>query len=183
MPIKLEVDEAFRTIKPDVVVHAATLTDVDKCELNKDLAWRVNVEGTKNIAEASKRVAGAFLVYISTDYVFSGEKGYYVESDSPEPVNYYGLTKLEAETVVMQTMAESDFFIGRPSVIYGSTPAAGKVNFALWLIETLRKGNRVKIVTDQWNTPTLNTNFAEMTLEVIERRIKWCLSYLWCYSC
>ena len=167
---KAQVDEAFRTIKPDVVVHAATLTDVDKCEMNKELAWRVNVEGTKNIVEASKN-AGSFLVYISTDYVFSGEKGCYVESDSPEPINYYGLTKLEAETVVMQTMAESDFFIGRPSVIYGSTPAAGKVNFALWLIETLRKGERVKIITDQWNTPTLNTNLAEMTLEVIERRL------------
>ena len=167
---KAQVDEAFHNIKPDVVVHAATLTDVDKCEMNKELAWRVNVDGTKNIVEASKS-AGAFLVYISTDYVFSGEKGYYVESDSPDPINYYGLTKLEAETVVMQTMPESDFFIGRPSVIYGSTPAAGKVNFALWLIETLRKGNRVKIITDQWNTPTLNTNLAEMTLEVIERRL------------
>jgi dTDP-4-dehydrorhamnose reductase len=143
---------------------------VDKCELNKALAWNVNVEGTKNIVDASKS-AGAFLVYISTDYVFSGEKGCYVESDSPEPINYYGLTKLEAETVVMQNMAESDFFIGRPSVIYGSTPAAGKVNFALWLIETLRKGERVKIITDQWNTPTLNTNLAEMALEVIERRL------------
>lgn len=167
---KVRVDETFRSIKPDVVVHAATLTDVDKCELNKNLAWRVNVDGTKNIAEASKQ-AGAFLVYISTDYVFSGEKGCYVESDSPDPINYYGLTKLEAETVVMQTMPEPDFFIGRPSVIYGSTPAAGKVNFALWLIETLRKGERVRIVTDQWNTPTLNTNMAEMTLEVVERRI------------
>ena len=167
---KAQVDEAFRTIKPDVVVHAATLTDVDKCEMNKELAWRVNVEGTKNIVEASKN-AGSFLVYISTDYVFSGEKGCYVESDSPEPINYYGITKLEAETVVMQNMAESDFFIGRPSVIYGSTPAAGKVNFALWLIETLRKGEHVKIITDQWNTPTLNTNLAEMTLEVIERRL------------
>jgi dTDP-4-dehydrorhamnose reductase len=167
---KVQVEETFRAVKPDVVVHAATLTDVDKCELNKALAWNVNVEGTKNIVDASKS-AGAFLVYISTDYVFSGEKGCYVESDSPEPINYYGLTKLEAETVVLQNMAESDFFIGRPSVIYGSTPAAGKVNFALWLIETLRKGERVKIITDQWNTPTLNTNLAEMALEVIERRL------------
>ncbi|MCL5877376.1 MAG: dTDP-4-dehydrorhamnose reductase [Candidatus Bathyarchaeota archaeon] len=168
--VKAEVNDVFRTVKPDVVVHAATLTDVDKCELNKHLAWAVNVDGTKNIVEASKN-AESFLIYISTDYVFSGEKGYYVESDSPEPVNYYGLTKLEAETVVMQNLAESDFLIARPSVIYGSTPAAGKVNFALWLIETLRKGERVKVVTDQWNTPTLNTNLAEMTLEVIERRL------------
>jgi dTDP-4-dehydrorhamnose reductase len=76
------------------------------------------------------------------------------------------VTKLEAETLV-QTLPESDFVIARPSVIYGSTPAAGKVNFALWLIETLRKGEHVRIVTDQWNTPTLNTNLAEMTLEIV----------------
>jgi dTDP-4-dehydrorhamnose reductase len=166
---KAQVDTVFDSIKPDVVVHAATLTDVDKCELNKELAWKVNVDGTKNIAQAAKRV-GSFLVYISTDYVFSGEKGNYVESDSPNPVQYYGLTKLLAEEIVM-SLNEPNFFIGRPSVIYGATPAAGKVNFALWLIDSLRKGNRVRILTDQWNTPTLNTNLAEMTLEVVERRI------------
>jgi dTDP-4-dehydrorhamnose reductase len=164
---KTQVDEAFKNIKPDVVVHAATLTDVDKCETNKELAWKVNVEGTKNIAEAAKS-SGSFLIYISTDYVFSGEKGGYKETDKPDPINHYGLTKLKAEEIV-QTQAE--YFIARPSVIYGSTPAAGKVNFALWLIETLRKGERIKIVTDQWNTPTLNTNLAEMTLEVLERRL------------
>jgi len=164
---KAHVEEAFKTIKPDVVVHAATLTDVDKCELNKTLAWKVNVDGTKNIAEAAQKT-GSFLVYISTDYVFRGEKGLYVESDTRHPINYYGLTKVEAEEIV-KTLPE--YFIARPSVIYGSTPAAGKVNFALWLIETLRKGDRVKIVTDQWNTPTLNTNLAEMTLEVIERHL------------
>lgn len=164
---KAQVDEAFKNIKPDVVVHAATLTDVDKCETNKDLAWKVNVEGTKNIAEAAKSL-GSFLIYISTDYVFSGEKGGYKETDKPDPINYYGLTKLKAEEIVQ---TQSEYFIARPSVIYGSTPAAGKVNFALWLIETLRKGERVKIVTDQWNTPTLNTNLAEMTLEVVERRL------------
>ena len=166
---KAQVDTAFDSIKPDVVVHAATLTDVDKCELYKDLAWKVNVDGTKNITQASTRV-GSFLVYISTDYVFSGEKGNYVESDSPNPVDYYGLTKLLAEEIVV-ALSEPNYCIARPSVIYGATPAAGKVNFALWLIDSLRKGNRVKILTDQWNTPTLNTNLAEMTLEIIERRL------------
>ena len=164
---KTQVDESFKTIKPDVVVHAASLTDVDKCETNKGLAWNINVEGTKNIAEAAQRV-GSFLIYISTDYVFSGNKGLYKESDKPDPINYYGITKLKAEEIVK---TQTEYFIARPSVIYGSTPAVGKVNFALWLIETLQKGERVKIITDQWNTPTLNTNIAEMTLEVIERRL------------
>jgi dTDP-4-dehydrorhamnose reductase len=165
--VREQVDAAFKAIKPDVVVHAATLTDVDKCETNRELAWRVNVEGTKNIVEAAKE-AGAFLIYISTDYVFSGKTGRYKEADKPDPINYYGVTKLKAEEIVQ---TQSEYFIARPSVIYGSTPAAGKVNFALWLIETLRKGERVKIVTDQWNTPTLNTNLAEMTLETVERRL------------
>lgn len=164
---KEQVNEVFRRVKPDVVVHAATLTDVDKCELNKELAWKINVEGTKNIVEAANNT-DSFLIYISTDYVFNGEKGNYNESEQPAPINYYGLTKLKAEELV-KTRAE--YFIARPSVIYGSTPAAGKVNFALWLIETLQKGEHVKIITDQWNTPTLNTNLAEMTLEIVERRL------------
>jgi dTDP-4-dehydrorhamnose reductase len=164
---KAQVEEVFQSVKPDVVVHAASLTDVDKCELNKDLAWKINVEGTKNINQASE-LAESFLIYISTDYVFSGEKGYYVESDAADPLNYYGLTKLIAEEIVA---THPQYLIARPSVLYGATPAAGKVNFALWLIESLRKGECVKIVTDQWNTPTLNTNLSEMTLEAIKHRL------------
>lgn len=164
---KIVVDETFKQVKPDVVVHAATLTDVDKCELNKELAWKINVEGTKNIIEAAK-AQDTFVIYISTDYVFSGEKGNYKETDKPNPIQYYGLTKLKSEQLVKNL---DEYFIGRPSVMYGSTSATGKVNFVLWVIETLRKGGRVNIVTDQWNTPTLNTNLAEMTLEVAERRL------------
>ncbi len=164
---RTRVEEVFQSLKPDVVVHAATLTDVDKCELNKALAWKVNVDGTKNIADAAQN-AESFVIYISTDYVFSGEKGCYHEYDARDPVNYYGLTKVEAEEIIK---ALPEYFIARPSVIYGSTPAAGKVNFALWLIETLRRGERVKILTDQYNTPTLNSNIAEMTLEAAERRL------------
>ena len=162
-----EVEAVFKSVKPDAVVHAATLTDVDKCELDKGLAWKVNVDGTKNVADACMDME-TFLFYVSSDYVFSGEKGCYHEYDARDPVNYYGLTKVEAEEIVK---CLPEYFIARPSVIYGATPAAGKVNFALWLIETLSKGERVKIVKDQWNTPTLNTNFAEMTLEALERRL------------
>jgi len=162
------VEKAFRKIRPEAVVHAAALTNVDKCELEKELAWKINVEGTENIAKLCKK-HDAFLVYISTDYVFNGESGMYKETDEPSPINYYGLTKLKGEEKVKATVDE--FCIARTSVIYGSIPAAGKINFALWLLEKLKKKEKVKIVTDQWNTPTLNTNLASMILEVIERKI------------
>jgi len=165
---KNQVEKAFKKVNPEVVVHAATLTDVDKCETNRALAWKINVDGTKNMAEATK-TSQAFLIYISTDYVFNGEKGNYKETDPPDPINYYGVTKLKAEEVVGGMLNE--YCIARASVIYGSTPAAGKVNFALWVLNKLKKNEQAKIVTDQWNSPTLNTNMAEMTLEIIERKL------------
>lgn len=165
---KNRVEEVFEKIRPEVVVHAATLTDVDKCETDKELAWKINVEGTRNVAEAAK-ASHAFLVYISTDYVFNGEKGNYKETDTPDPVDYYGLTKLEAEEIVQEIMEE--YCIARGSVIYGALPAAGKINFALWLINKLKGAEKPKLLTDQWNTPTLNTNMADMTLEIIERKL------------
>lgn len=165
---KARVKEAFKGVNPEVVVHAAALTDVDKCELDKELAWKINVEGTRNIAE-SVRENHAFLVYISTDYVFDGEKGHYEEADTTHPINYYGLTKLKAEELVKELAEE--YCIARASVIYGSTPAAGKINFALWVLNKLGRNEQVRIVTDQWNSPTLNTNLAEMTLEIIRRKL------------
>ena len=174
VPKKLDVcnrttlNRIFKDVKPKVVIHAAALTDVDKCEDDKELAWKVNVEGTRNIAELS-REHKAFLIYVSTDYVFSGEKGMYNETDEACPVNYYGTTKLEGEKSVKSIVDE--WCIARPSVIYGSTPAAGKVNFALWVLEKLKAGESMNIITDQYISPTLNTNLAEMILEVSERRL------------
>jgi dTDP-4-dehydrorhamnose reductase len=168
MPIKFDLVknedlEVIYKINPEVIVHTAALTNVDECETNKELAYKINVEGTKRIAEIANEL-GAFLVYVSTDYVFSGDKGMYKEKDESNPVNYYGYTKLLGE--------EYCDCIARPCVIYGTKPASGKVNFVLWLIDKLRKGEEVKIVTDQYVTPTLNTNLAKMLLEVAERELK-----------
>jgi len=165
---KKMVEEAVKKVNPEVVVHAAALTDVDKCETNRDLAWKINVEGTRNIAKAVN-YSNAFLVYISTDYVFNGDKGNYKETDMPNPINYYGFTKMKAEELVRDLIEE--YCIARASVLYGSTPAAGKVNFALWLLNKLKRKEQTRIVTDQWNSPTLNTNIADMTLEIIECKL------------
>lgn len=174
IPIKLDVrDEAslrkaFERYRPEVVIHAAALTDVDKCEIERGLAWEINVGGTRNVARLSREY-GAFLIYISTDYVFRGDRGMYREEDERGPVNYYGLTKLEGEDEVMRSAGE--YCIVRPSVIYGARPASGKANFALWVLGKLGKGEEVDVAADQWASPTLSSNLAEMVLEVAERRL------------
>jgi len=169
-PVKLDltnsdsIAKAIKDVKPDAIIHSAALTDVDKCEVEKELAYKINVEGTKVIAEMARR--GVFMVYVSTDYVFDGNNGMYKEEDETNPINYYGYTKLLGERFCR------DFCIARPCVIYGSKPASGKVNFALWLINKLEKDEEVKIITDQWIAPTLNTNLAKMILECVERELK-----------
>ena len=104
-----------------------------------------------------------------TNYVFDDERGMYAETDETAPINYYGLTKLKGEKFVKDHI--SNYCIARTSVIYGSIPATGKINFALWLLNNLERNEKVKIVTDQWNSPTLNTNLAEMILEILEQKI------------
>lgn len=154
--------EAVRLSRPEVVIHTAALTDVDRCETDRDAAYKINVLGTKVLYE-SARDMGAFTIYTSTDYVFDGARGMYSEEDKANPISYYGYSKFLGE-------AYCDA-VARTCVIYGARPASGKINFALWIIDRLKKGESAKIVTDQYITPTLNTNLAGMALELAERRL------------
>jgi len=172
-PIKLDLtdqDQVFETImkrQPKAIIHAAAYTDVDGCEINQDLAWRVNAEATKYLAIASVN-AGSHLTYVSTDYVFDGEKGLYSEEDQPNPISYYGYTKLKGEEFVKKH-ADS-WCIARTSVIYGWNQTQ-KLNFATWIVSNLNQGKEVKVLMDQHVSPTLNTNLAEMLLEITEREM------------
>ncbi len=165
---KTKVGHVVERIKPEAVVHAAALTNVDKCEAEKHLSWKINVEGTEVVAKACKK-NHAFLLYVSTDYVFDGEKGMYSEKDVTNPINYYGYTKQKGEEAVENSVSE--FCIARTSVIYGTAPATGRTNFALWLLDKLGREEPVKIVNDQSNSPTLNINLASMILEILESRL------------
>jgi dTDP-4-dehydrorhamnose reductase len=175
MPLKLDlmdlsaIGRAVRKIRPDAIVHAAAMTDVDRCERERDLALRVNYGATAAMASAA-REAGAFLVYVSTDYVFNGERGLYSEADEPDPVNFYGHTKLKGEESVEGLARE--YCIARASVIYGAVPASGKANFALWLIEKLERGEEASVLKDQYISPTLNSSLARMILEAVERGLE-----------
>jgi dTDP-4-dehydrorhamnose reductase len=163
----IEVLNLFHKLKPDVAIHTASETNVDKCETEKDQAWEINVEGTRNIALACSK-SGAKLVYISTDYVFDGEKGLYVEDDKPNPMNYYGVTKLEGENRV--TRHCQNYAILRTSVLYGWHP--WKQNFATWTINQLRQNKEITVVEDHYNTPTLADNLAEIALETVQKDLR-----------
>lgn len=153
-------------LKPNAIIHTAAYTDVDGCETNRDIAHKLNVEATKQVALAAAEI-GAHLTYISTDYIFDGEKGRYKEDDEPNPLSQYGLTKLKGEHQVRQNAKE--WCIARTSAIYGW--GGVKPNFATWILDNLSAGKQVKAVVDQFVSPTLNTNLAEMLLEISERRL------------
>jgi dTDP-4-dehydrorhamnose reductase len=161
-----EVLNLFHKLKPYAVIHAASETNVDKCETQKEHAWKINVEGTRNVAAACK--AGAKLIYISTDYVFDGKKGNYTEDDTPNPINYYAVTKLEGEKQVVQNC--KNFAILRTSVLYGWHPF--KQNFATWVITQLEQNKEITVVEDHYNTPTLADNLAEMAIEAIQKDLQ-----------
>lgn len=161
LTIKDQVLAAVKEERPWCVVHAAAMTDVDLCEKDKEQAWLGNVVATENIAEAS-RVTGARLINISTDYVFDGENGPYGETSSPGPINVYGSTKLEAEKKTKEICP--DALTLRICVPYDWNQDAAP-NFLMWLIEKLQAGSHVKIVTDQWNTPTYIPHLAQVILK------------------
>ncbi len=154
-----------RFYKPSVIINAAAYTDVDGCEIHKDQARAVNVGGVKNLIKACREHKFK-LVHLSTDYVFDGKTGPYSEDHPPHPVNFYGQTKLESEKVIKESGI--DFVIVRTNVLYGLGKNVKK-NFLLWLLEKLSAGEKLNIVTDQLNNPTLADNLSECILEMVQR--------------
>ena len=120
------------------------------CEVDREGAWRTNALGPKNVASAA-RISAAKLIYVSTDYVFDGERGMYREDDPTSPINYYGESKLAGERFVQEIC--QDYVIARTSVLYGWNPV--RQNFVTWAVDEMKKGNRINIVNDQYTSPTL----------------------------
>lgn len=159
-----EVNKLVGKIKPNMIFDAHTLPGLDYCELHMEEAWEINVTGTKNIAEAAKTVEAKY-TYISTDNVFDGSKPEYTEEDTPNPLNYYAKTKIVGE--LMLEPLDIDYLILRPAMIYG-LGGIGKVQFAVWLVEQLKKKQQVEVLTDQSNNPTFADNLVEVAYKLFE---------------
>jgi dTDP-4-dehydrorhamnose reductase len=163
------VRRVFSEIHPDVVVNAAAMTDVDKCELDPEAAFAANSRAVSNVVNAAKETE-SFAVQVSTDYVFDGERGRYSEEDEPHPVNKYGESKLEGEKEIMKGLDKEMWSIARSSVIYG-WGRASRPNAATFVYEKLSRGENIRIVRDQFSSPTFNTNLSAMLIEIAERKL------------
>ena len=157
------IQSTVESQRPDVVIHTAAFTAVDECETRRDMAFRVNGDGTRHVALAC-RSRNVPLLYISTDYIFDGEKpSPYREDDAPRPMNVYGESKLQGEQHVQGLMQH--FWIVRTSWLFGPQ---GK-NFVRAIREKARGGANLRVVHDQVGAPTYTTDLAEKLELIIER--------------
>ncbi|WP_243821126.1 dTDP-4-dehydrorhamnose reductase [Bacillus thuringiensis] len=155
------VYEFVDKVKPDAIIHCAAYTAVDKSEDDKELCWNVNVEGTKYLATAAKKLNAKF-VYISTDYVFDGEGTHaFVETDTPNPVGYYGLTKYEGEKVV-RSLIDNNFIV-RISWVFGINGN----NFIKTMLRLGETRNELNVVGDQIGSPTYTYDLARLLVDMV----------------
>lgn len=159
-----EVKTVIHSVEPDFIINCAAMTNVDACEKEKEGAWRINTTGVENLIDAAKK-NDATIFHISTDYVFDGKDGPYDEEARPNPLSYYGKTKLASENALR--VSGLPFFIARTMVLYGYEPGV-KPNFALWLVQSLEKKLPVRVVDDQLGNPTLVDDLAHGILSAIE---------------
>lgn len=152
---------------PDVIINTAAITQVDDCELNPDECHRVNVDGPGYLAEFAKQY-GAFLIHLSSDFVFDGREGPYRETDIPNPISYYGECKLESERIIQSILSE--YAIVRTVLVYGYLPNRSRSNIVLWVKESLEDGKEIRVVTDQYRTPTLAEDLAAGCKLIIDKQ-------------
>ncbi|MBU2444632.1 MAG: SDR family oxidoreductase [Bacteroidetes bacterium] len=170
--VQLDISKRSETKKvvldffPDIVINAAAYTNVDGCEDNKELAWNINVSGVKYLVEGC-RVVDAKLIHLSTDFVFDGMKGPYNELDKPNPISYYGRSKLGSENEIK--IGGIPFAIIRTNVIYGIQKGVKK-DFVQWVVENLRIEKQINVATDQMNNPTFVNDLVDGILLTLEKK-------------
>lgn len=157
-----QVKRVIIDYNPDIVIHCAAYTAVDKAEDEKELCYAVNVIGTKYVAEVCKEIDSK-MVYISTDYVFDGDGDKPFEvTDKPNPVNYYGQTKYEGELEVQKILEK--YFIARISWVFGSHGN----NFVKTMLKLGKKRDEISVVSDQIGSPTYTYDLSKLLIEMMQ---------------
>ncbi len=162
-----EVNSVFYKYKPDAIIHAAAMTNVDECELNQESCIEANVTAVKILIESAEKI-GAFFLYVSTDFIFDGKEGPLGEDHPADPVNFYGQTKLDAEHLVME--ASVSWAIARTVLVYGVVKDMSRSNIILWVKDSLEKGKKIQVVDDQYRTPTLAEDLADGCIRILKQK-------------
>jgi dTDP-4-dehydrorhamnose reductase len=153
--------------RPDIVIHAAAMTQVDECERNKDACWDTNVAATRYLIQAAEKY-NAYFLFLSTDFIFDGLEGPYAEDAPANPLSYYGSSKVAAERLVKNSKVP--WAIVRTVLVYGTAVDMQRSNIITWVKNNLQQGKKIKVVDDQWRTPTLVQDLAEGCKLVADKR-------------
>lgn len=152
-----QVIETIEQVKPTAVINTAAMTNVDQCEFEKDNCWKQNVNAVEYLVEACQKT-GSFLLHVSTDFIFDGRNGPYAEDAEANPISFYGWSKLAGEMAVRSSNIR--WAIARTVLVYGIVNDMSRSNIILWVKKSLEEGKNIKVVTDQWRTPTLAEDLA-----------------------
>lgn len=152
-----EVNRVVDKYKPDAIINAAAMTNVDACESDREGCDELNITAVKYLVQAANRI-GAHFTQVSTDFIFNGTHGPVTESEIPDPLSYYGHSKLKAEQYVMQN--SNNWAIARTVLVYGIVSDMSRSNIVLWAKGALESGKEINVVSDQFRTPTLAEDLA-----------------------
>ncbi|MEW5691942.1 MAG: SDR family oxidoreductase [Candidatus Hydrogenedentota bacterium] len=164
---KKTIKDTINQFKPDIIIHTSALNLVDYCEDNKEEAYLCNTEFTQELMLNTGDAV--YFVFLSTDYVFDGESGPYIEESIPRPISVYGKTKFDAENIIVTNRPEDSLII-RTTVLYGNDRY--RKNYVLRLIDALRKSKDIKVPYDQVSSPTYTEVLAECILRLIKKKKK-----------
>jgi dTDP-4-dehydrorhamnose reductase len=152
-----EIYKVCADFQPDTIIHTAAMTQVDDCESAREECWQMNVKAIEYLIAVCQK-QDIFLVHLSTDFIFDGENGPYTEEAEANPLSYYGLSKWEAEKIIINSQIR--WAIARTVLVYGITPKMSRSNIILWVKKSLENGKSIQVVDDQWRTPTLAEDLA-----------------------
>ena len=161
------MNELWQSEKPEVLVHAAAVTQVDECELNQEQCQWVNVQGTVSATKAAEKYC-RHIIFVSTDFVFDGVDGSYSEEAELKPLSFYGKTKQEGERLVSH--AKIPWAIVRTCLVYGNALSGSRANIISWVKESLENNKPIRVVSDQYRTPTYVEDLAKGILLIIQKK-------------
>ena len=164
-----ELKKELLNIQPDFIINTAAMTQVDDCEINKKECDILNVDVVKWLKEVAEEI-NSHVIHISTDFIFDGKKGYYKEDDEPNPLSYYGLSKLKSEEVLINSTI--DFTILRTILVFGKVYDMSRSNIVLWVKQMLENNKQVTIVNDQYRMPTYVEDLALSCKLAIDKKAK-----------